>query len=264
MELVQVQYQVKGRVGWISMCSPWNRNAIDEGMAQALLQALAQCENDPAVRVIVLTGEGKSFSSGGDIGYFSRRMTEGASVELSALARLVGELALSLRKCRKLVITLVNGAAAGAGANLALNGDFVLCGEDTVFLQAFLSLGLVPDTGGGYLLPRTIGPQRTMEYCVLNRPMTAAEAKQLGLIHQVVPRDELIAAGEALAARLADGPTAAYAGLKQQIFSSCFSDYEAYLKNVEGPTQNACAATEDFQEGIRAFMERRRPKFQGR
>ena len=76
MELVQVQYQVKGRVGWISMCSPWNRNAIDEGMAQALLQALAQCENDPTVRVIVLTGEGKSFSSGGDIGYFSRRMAE--------------------------------------------------------------------------------------------------------------------------------------------------------------------------------------------
>lgn len=182
---------------------------------------------------------------------------------MTPLAVLVGEFALAMRKCSKMVITAVNGVAAGAGANLALNGDFVLCTESALFLQAFANVGLVPDTGGSFLLPRTVGVQRAMRFLALAESMSAAEAEELGLVYKVVRSGDLLGEASALAERLASGPTLAYANLKKQIYEANFGGYERYLKEVELPTQNACAATKDFREGIFAFMEKRNPHFIG-
>jgi len=264
LKLNKIEYNVENHIGIITMNYPQNLNAIDEEMASELLQALDQFNFDSDVRVIVIRGGNKAFSAGGDIGYFYNLIQNGGKIELSALAEMVGNLTLRIKQSSKLVITSVKGAAAGAGANLALSGDFVICSESAQILQAFIGLGLVPDTGGSYLLTHSIGIQRTMEYCALGRPILAKDAKELGLVYQVVPNDEVDSATLALAKRLAAGPLVAYANLKLQIFESTFKGYACYLKEVETPTQNACAATEDFKEGVCAFVEKRKPVFQGK
>lgn len=244
------------------MDCPSNLNAIDEPMAEELLTLLARCEEDPAVRTIVICGAGRAFSSGGAVGFFYDMVRKG-TVDMSRLARLVGQLALAIKGSGKIIITAVNGVAAGAGANLALNGDFVFCSKDAKFIQAFAGLGLAPDTGGAYLLSRGIGWQRAMEYCVLDKPMSAVQAKALGLVYQLCPQTTLMDEVTSFAARIAAGPTTAYRGVKEQMFDAAFSGYAQFLTGTEGPIQNACAATEDFREGVCAFMEKRRPMFCG-
>lgn len=262
MEWNKISYQTEHHIGWITMHCVENLNAIDEGMAEELLRILALCEEDPQVRVIVLRSGAKAFSSGGDMKYFHQKMKENDAIELNTLAASVGNLALKLRSGTKMVIAEVNGVAAGAGANLALNCDFILCGESASFIQAFVLLGLVPDTGGGYLLPKTIGLHRAIEYCALGKAMPAEQAHAMGLVYQVVPDEELHSAVNELAVRLANGPCTAYANLKKQLLESCFPDYARYLTQVEANTINDCAATSDFREGVHAFIEKRAPHFQ--
>lgn len=261
--MAKVKRTVTDHVAWLCMDAQTSLNAIDEAMATELLEALTQSEADPQVRVIVITGAGKAFSAGGDIRFFHQLIQRGERVDMSHLQYLVGQLALRLRQSPKLIITAVRGAAAGAGANLALNGDFVFCSENAVFIQAFAALGLAPDTGGGYLLPRMIGLQRTMEYCVLAKPMPAAEAKDLGLVYKVCPANTLEHEVTAFAAQLTRGPLVAYTNIKRQVFSSFFQDYQHFLEHVEAATQNECAATGDLKEGVCAFLEKRPPSFKG-
>ncbi len=229
----KVHYEVVEHIAWIQMDYQQNMNAIDEAMASELLSAFDESEKDPTVRVIVLCGSGRAFSSGGDIRFFHSLIERNEDVDMSALASLVGKLTLYMHRSRKLIITAVNGVAAGAGANLALSGDFVFCAEDASLIQAFTMLGLVPDTGGGYMLPKMIGPHRAMEYCVSAKPMVASEAQKLGLVYRVCPPSSLIEEVRAFAAQLAAGPLVAYANLKKQIYASCYSDYQHFLEYIE-------------------------------
>lgn len=264
MEENKVRCEIIDHVGWITMQCGTNRNAIDEGMADALLHALSAFEDDAAVRVIVLSSADKAFSSGGDVRFFYSQIEETGSINLSALLEKVERLSCALRRSKKMVIAAVNGVAAGAGASFAFSCDFVICGQSASFVQAFTKVGLVPDAGAGYFLPRTIGIQRAMEYCALAKPMLAEDAKNFGLVNQVVPDDELNQSVQELAVTLSTGPLTAYANLKRQMYDACFSGYDRYLAETETVTQLVCAKTLDAKEGVRAFIEKRKPVFTGK
>lgn len=262
--LKKLEHSEQDHIGRIMMCFDENLNAIDEELAEELLYMLEQYEKDDDVNVIVLSSKGKVFSSGGDIRYFYNLLKRDGKVDLSGLANLVGKLAYAMRSHKKMIITAVKGTAAGAGANLALNGDFVVCSQDASFLQAFVFLGLSPDTGGTYILSRTLGIQKTMEYCALGEAITASEAEKAGLVYRVVKEEEVDDTVEKLARRLVNGPFVAYAMLKRQVFDSLFADYREFLLKSEAPAQITCAATKDFNEGITAFIEKRKAVFEGK
>ncbi len=264
MELKKIQYSVENGIGIVTMNYMKNLNAIDEQMADELLYVVDACEKDPDVKVVVIKGVEKAFSAGGDIGYFYKRIQDGGDINMDGLFAKVGVVTDGLKKMSKMVIASVSGAAAGAGMSLALSADFVICAENAKFIMAFVNLGLVPDTGGTYLLARSIGAQRAMELCATGRPVSAQEAKEIGLAYQVVPKEELEAATMAYAAKLAAGPLLSYKNIKRQIYEASYKDYATYLSECEIGTQRECAASEDFKEGVKAFMEKRKAAFQGR
>jgi enoyl-CoA hydratase/carnithine racemase len=263
VELEKVKYFSENQVGYIVMDYQQNLNAIDETMATELLRALDAMEEDETVKVIVVKGTGRAFSSGGDIRYFYGKVKSGEEIDLTRLANLVGQLTLRMKRSKKLVITAVNGVAAGAGANFALSGDFVIAVEKASFLESFASVGLVPDTGGSFLLSKALSPQQIMKYCVLGEPLRAAEAKALGLVHDVVAPEDLDSAVDQLAQKLVSGPQVCYSNIKKQIYEACFREYEQYLQENEAPMENACARSGDFREGVCAFVEKRQAQFKG-
>lgn len=264
MEYKKNLFTIEDHIGIISMNFPGNLNAIDMEMVEELLSLLDECETNPDVKVVVIRSAGKAFSAGGDIGYFYKNIQAGGDINMDDLIEKAGLVSLKMKKMSKMIITSVNGAAAGAGANLALSGDFVVAAENAKFIQAFINLGLVPDTGGTYLLSKTIGPARAMELCATGRPLGAAEAKEWGLVYQVCPKEELEEQTMKLAKALTSGPLIAYGALKKQFFEANYGDYEKYLSEGEIPTQRTCISTEDFKEGVCAFIEKRKAEFQGK
>ena len=264
MELQKVKYLVEDGIGTVILDYAANLNAIDEKIAEEILYALEEFEKDSNVKVIIIKGGAKAFSAGGDVKYFYELIEQGDDVDISNLLNMVARITLNMKKSSKMIITSVQGVAAGAGANIALSGDFIVCSDNAKFIQAFVNIGLVPDTGGTYLLSRTIGVQKTMEYCALGKPMTSSEAKDLKLVYDVVPAEYLDEFVTKLAKKLALGPLIAYKNLKKQIFEVEFKDYEDYLMKVEVKTQNDCVGTEDFKEGVKAFIEKRKANFQGK
>ena len=162
-----------------------------------------------------------------------------------------------------MVITSVAGAVAGAGVRLALGGDFMICADNAKFILAFVNLGLVPDTGATYLLSKAIGVPRTIELAATGRPVLAEEAKELGLVYKLTTVEELEEVTMKFAKKLAAGPLISYKNIKKQIYDANYADYKKWLDETEIPTQRECAASMDFQEGCKAFMEKRKAIFKG-
>ena len=264
MELQKLIYTVEDGIAVVTMNYMKNLNAIDEQMADELMYVVDKAEHDPEVRVLVIKGAEKAFSAGGDIGYFYKLIQAGGEVNMDGLISKVGNVADGLKKMSKIVITSVSGAAAGAGVSLAIGGDFMICADNAKFILAFVNLGLVPDTGATYLLPRLIGPNRTMELAATGRPVGAEEAKALGLAYKVTTVEELDSVTMAFARKIAAGPLLSYKNIKKQIYDAMYVDYKKWLDETEVPTQRECSASMDFQEGCKAFMEKRKAIFQGK
>lgn len=264
MKLEKLIYTVENGVAVVTMNYMKNLNAIDEQMADELTYVVDMAEKDSNVKVLVLKGSEKAFSAGGDIGYFYQLIQAGGEVNMDGLISKVGTVADNMKKMSKIVITSVCGAAAGAGVSLALGGDFIICADNAKFILAFVNLGLVPDTGGTYLLSKAIGVPRTVELAATGRPVSAEEAKELGFVYKVVPVEELNDITMKFAQKIAAGPLISYKNIKKQIYDANFADYKKWLVDTEVPTQRECAATMDFQEGCKAFIEKRKAVFKGK
>lgn len=254
-ELVRVE--VEGGVHRVTLNRPEVMNALNRELRRELTAALLAGHS---ARVIVLSGAGRGFCSGQDLGDatglddagFERTLNE----EYVPMIRAITEAPVP-------VIAAVNGVAAGAGANLALACDLVIACESAVFLQAFTRIGLIPDAGGTSFLPRRVGLQRAMGAALLAEPVSARQAADWGMIWEAVADDQFASVVSARAAKLAAGPTGAYAALKQALRGAFDQSLEAQLA-VEARLQGACGASEDFREGVAAFLEKRSPRFVGR
>ncbi|WP_326667314.1 enoyl-CoA hydratase/isomerase family protein [Streptomyces canus] len=263
MPVSEVRHIVDGQVSYITLNRPEVLNALTPGQRDLLVELLAEASADPEVRAVVLTGTGRGFCAGADL--------RGAS---GAGARVAGDVARTLRlgaqrliaavlDCEKPVIAAVNGTAAGLGAHLAFACDLVLAAESAKFIEVFVRRGLVPDGGGAYLLPRLIGPRRAKELMFFSEALTAREAERLGLVNRVLEDEELTKTAREWAERLANGPTRALALTKQLVNASLDTD-RAGAFAAEAAAQEINMTTEDAQEGVASFVERRSPEYRGR
>ncbi|GAA0181440.1 enoyl-CoA hydratase-related protein [Clostridium sediminicola] len=262
MEFQKIKYSQSNGIASIKLNSPKNLNALDEPILDDLMVALDMCAEDEAVKVVVISGEGKSFSAGGDIGMMLKGLESGEQ-KLGASVRKVGIAALKIRNLRKPVIASVHGPVAGAGFNFALLCDFRIAAENSKFIQAFVNIGLVPDMGGTFLLTRMLGAARATELIMTGRPVSAEEALSLGLVNQVVPLENLEETTLKFAQKLSNLPSIALGKMKALVNRAAFFGFENDLDN-ETEYQIQCTNTEDFKEGIRAFTEKRKPNFQGK
>lgn len=245
-------------VAVITLNRPEVMNALDQRMRAEILQAVQDAQT--TARAIVLTGEGRAFCSGQDLG-------DPAALEtLDIEATLRDEYEPMLRAiydCPVPTIAAVNGAAAGAGANLALAADVVIAAESAVFVQAFTRIGLIPDAGGTWWLPRQVGFARAMGAMLFAEPVTARQACDWGMIWEAVPDADFTAHWRARAGKLASGPTVAYRHLKAALRGSFDNGLDAQLQ-LEARLQGACGRTQDFREGVTAFHEKRAAAYKGR
>ena len=256
-----VLFERDGAVATIRLNRPDRLNAIDAEAAHLLLEACRRAEHEDGLRALVLAGEGRAFLAGGDVGAF-HEAGDGVQEHVRGLIGLLEETITVLDRLRMPVIVRVQGAVAGAGMSLMLTGDVVIAADDTKLAFAYGSIGTTPDGGLSWALPRAVGHLRAMRIALLGEAIDAEEALGLGLVTKVVPRDELDAATAKVAGRLAAGPTQAYARTRELLRSSWRHTLAEQLA-LERQSFVASAGTEDFREGVAAFVERRRPEFRG-
>ncbi|UMZ72954.1 enoyl-CoA hydratase/isomerase family protein [Natranaerofaba carboxydovora] len=262
MENRKVLFEVEDNIAYITLNNPGSLNALDESLLDELIEVMDESSDRTDVRTIIISGKGNAFSAGGDLNALKNAL-EQEPEECLGVVRKVGLAALRIRNARKPVIASIKGAAAGAGFNFALACDFRICTEDAKFIQSFVNIGLVPDMGGTYLLTQMIGAAKATELIMTGRTVEAKEALELGLVNKVVPGEDLEKATKEFANKLAQGPTKAFGNMKALVNRSAFSGLESILDN-ELEYQINCAKTEDFKEGVSAFLEKRKPEFKGK
>jgi 2-(1,2-epoxy-1,2-dihydrophenyl)acetyl-CoA isomerase len=250
-----------GSVAILTLNRPAVGNAIDNSLTSALAQAVRAVSDDVSVRCVLLTASGRLFCAGGDIAAMSTAAADVPSY-LRALADDLHASVLKLSAMPKPLAVLVNGPAAGAGLSLALLGDIVLAARSAHFIAAYGTVGLSPDGGMSWLLPRVVGLRRAQEIILTNRKVSAAEAAQLGLVTEAVADEDLMTRGLDLARRLASGPTRAL-GLARSLLRETFDAPLAEHLEKEASRLAAAAASRDCREGVNAFLERRPPCFTG-
>jgi len=232
-------------------------NSLNESMFGRLQAVLAEIRNDRSVRAVLLTGAGRGFCAGQDI---SSGVPEGAYGE--HLARHWNPITAGITSLEVPVVAAVNGVAAGAGANLALACDFVVAAEEASFIQAFINIGLVPDTGGTWILPQLVGRARATQLMMLGDRVKARQAWEWGMIHQVCPLAELEATAGSLAAKLAAMPTKAL-GLTNRLIHASYTNDLGQQLAAEAEAQTIAGYSADHLEGVTAFREKRKPNFTG-
>jgi 2-(1,2-epoxy-1,2-dihydrophenyl)acetyl-CoA isomerase len=254
-----LRVEVGDAIATLTLDRPDALNSLTVGLKEALLRAFVDVARDPAVRVVIVTGAGRAFCAGQDL---RERLDPGAAPLATEIRERYNPIILAMRRLEKPIVGAINGIAAGAGASLAFACDIRIAAEGASFLLAFGRVGLIPDSGATWFLPRLVGPAKAAELAMTGEPLTAAQAERFGLVAKVVPDAELGQEARALASRLAAGAPRALALTKRALNRAAEStleealEYEAWLQGIAG-------ATADHAEGIAAFMEKRPPRFSG-
>ena len=254
-----------GGIRRITLNRPEAANALRPVDRDRVIKLLDEADEDHAIRVVVIAANGRHFCSGADVTGIARAKSADARRATDSMRKIMNgaqRLIAAVLDCGKPVIAVVNGAAAGIGAHLALAADLVVAAEDASFVEVFVRRGLVVDGGGAYLLPRRIGMQKAKELAFFGDKLPAAEALALGLVNRVVPAAELGAAADEFALRLAAGPTTAISLTKRLLNASPDGDRAASFL-AEAMAQEIQSSAKDSREGVRSFMERRPPEFRG-
>lgn len=257
-----IQFNIDKGIAVLTLNRPDRLNSFTQAMHREVRAALDQVQADKTVRVLLLTGAGRGFCAGQDL---NDRAVEpgGAGVDLGeSVEKYYAPLVMTLRTLPMPVICAVNGVAAGAGANLALACDIVLAAKSASFIEAFSKLGLIPDTGGTWALPRLIGPARAMGLAMLGERLPAEKAEEWGLIWRCVPNDALMIEAMAMAEHFAAAPTKGLAYTKKAMLASSTNTLEQQLA-LEASMMRELGYSHDYREGVAAFIDKRQPQFQG-
>jgi len=246
----------------ITLCRPERLNAFIGHMRRDLAEALEHAGSDRNTRVVVLTGAGRTFCAGGDIAFMAELMQRRDAEEFSRILGAGRRVILAIRQMTKPVIASINGPASGAGCNLALACDLRVASNTATFSQSFAKVGLHPDWGGTYFLPRLVTPNKACELFFLGETIDAAEAMRLGIVNQVVAPEDLESATQQLAERLRAAPPIALAAAKHAVYMSQAAELEEMLR-YETEAQMRCFDSDDGHEGVNAFLEKREPRFTG-
>lgn len=253
-----INYETKESAAWITLNRPDKLNSFNEKMHAELLASLETADKDEQIRAIVITGAGRAFSAGQDLAEVDETTDYG-----NLLKDRYNPIIMKMAECKKPIIAAVNGTAAGAGFSLALAADFRLVSEKAVFLNAFVHIGLVPDSGNTYYLPRMIGHAKAMELMALGEKISAEEAQQLGLTTKIISPENWERDVSAFTAKIATMPTKAIVMIKSNLIDSWNSNLVEVL-DAEAKTQRLAGQSADHREGVQAFMEKRTPVFHGK
>jgi 2-(1,2-epoxy-1,2-dihydrophenyl)acetyl-CoA isomerase len=259
--------QQDGSVLTITMNRPEVLNAINDVMLAELTEAMQAAGRDESVRCVVLAGAGRAFGSGQDLRIMSEARTSGtlgnATGKVSEHLGKYHTLIVTMRSMSKPIVAAVRGVAAGISCNIALAADMRIASDDARFIEAFARIGLVPDGGGAYFLTHLVGVGKAMEMAMLADEVSGPEAERIGLVNKCVPAAEFENVVTAFAQRLANGPTRAYALIKQEVYAAAESDFHSALR-LEGELQDIAFETEDHQGAVLAFLQKRKPEYHGR
>jgi 2-(1,2-epoxy-1,2-dihydrophenyl)acetyl-CoA isomerase len=260
MDLTCISYNKIGSVAFIALNRPDVFNAFNDTQSFELQDALKEAKRDAEVRVIVLTGNGKAFCSGQDL----KAISGGGKRSLSeSLYKRYNPIIKAMRDMPKPIICRLNGVAAGAGASLALACDFIIASDNASLIEVFINVGLVPDSGSSYFLPKAISPARAFELCTMASKVSAQQALEWGLINRVVTMEELDNEVQKVADYYATAPTKSIGMIKKMLNKATHSDLETMLQ-YEAWCQEIAGRSDDYQEGVTAFNEKRKPSFTGK
>lgn len=259
IRMSSILFTVENGIGFITLNRPAKLNAFVGEMALQLQAALDDCAANFAVRCVLITGAGKGFSAGQDLEEITGPNAPGMQ---KVLSEYYNPIVTRLRNLPKPVVAAVNGVAAGAGANIALNCDIVVAAQSASFIQAFSKIGLIPDSGGTFILPRLIGQQKASAFMMLGDKVTSAEAERIGMVYKVFADDIFMDEAKAIATTLSAMPTKGLALTKQALNRSATNTIDEQLL-LEDELQQKAANTRDFKEGVAAFLEKRKPVFRG-
>ncbi len=251
-----------GSVVTLRLNRPAKLNALNPEMCRTLVHGLLRAGDDRSVRTVVLTGAGRGFCAGGDINYIHDARARGSVPDFEALLTAGKEVCLAIATMPKIVIAAVNGPAAGGGMSLALACDLRIASDQAMFKQAFAQLGLYPDLGATFFLPRLVGLSRASEMFYTSERLSAEEARRIGMVYSVYPHDQFDEAVRKFAEQMAAGPPLAYRDVKRTMISEAHLALEQAI-DEENRLQRHCFLSEDCAEGLAAFLEKRPPKFRG-
>ena len=258
MDYNHIIFSIVNGVGKITLNRPEVLNSFNQRMTAEVQAALDRCASDKSVRAVLLTGSGRGFCAGQDL-----EEAMGANVKIEDIVRSsYNPMVIKIREIEKPVVCAVNGVAAGAGANIAFGCDLTIAASSAKFIQSFIKIGLIPDSGGTYILPRLVGMQRAAAMTMLGDKTTAADALALGLIYKVVDDDQLMDEATTLAERLAQMPTKGLGLTKRGLNHGWTCDLPTQLE-FEADIQAEAASSDDYKEGVNAFLEKRNPVYTG-